>query len=294
MLDLPLARALVAAVPRSATLALVGDVDQLPSVGPGQVLADVIRSRAVEVARLTEVFRQAEGSGIVDNAYRILGGEMPVGDGKDFYVVRGDEPERARELVVRMCLERIPKAFGLDARKDVQVLSPMHRGAAGTEGLNQALQAALNPNGEPITLGGKTLRAGDKVMQLRNDYDRDVFNGDVGMVARVQPATDDDDPFLEVDFDGKRVRYDGDAASDLELAYAISVHKSQGSEYPAVVIALLPAHFVLLKRNLLYTAVTRGKKLVVLVGAERAIRRAVGEADASQRWTGLSARLSSV
>jgi exodeoxyribonuclease V alpha subunit len=294
MLDLPLGRALVAAVPSSASLALVGDVDQLPSVGPGQVLADVIRSGAVEVARLSEVFRQAEGSGIVDNAYRILAGEMPSGDGKDFYVVRADDPERARELVVRMCVERIPKAFGLDPKRDVQVLSPMHRGAAGTEGLNQALQAALNPAGEPLTIGGKTLRAGDKVMQLRNDYDRDVFNGDVGTIQRVQAATDEDDPFLDVDFDGRLVRYDGDAAGDLELAYAISVHKSQGSEYPAVVVTLLPAHHLLLRRNLLYTAVTRGKKLVVLVGAERAIRRAVSEADASQRWTGLSGRLASV
>ncbi|HXT51764.1 MAG TPA: ATP-binding domain-containing protein, partial [Thermoanaerobaculia bacterium] len=293
MLDLPLARSLIAAVPRTSALALVGDVDQLPSVGPGQVLGDVIRSRAVEVARLTEVFRQAEGSGIIDNAYRILGGEMPVGtaaEGADFYVVRAEEPERARELVVRLCVERIPRAFGLDPRKEVQVLSPMHRGAAGTSGLNEALQAALNPDGEPLAAGGRTLRAGDKVMQLRNDYDRDVFNGDLGMISRIE-KTDDGD-FLDVDFDGRLVRYDADALDDLELAYAVSVHKSQGSEYPAVVVPLVMAHYVLLKRNLLYTAVTRGKRLVVLVGSERAIRRAVGDADAGQRWTGLSARLS--
>jgi exodeoxyribonuclease V alpha subunit len=293
MLDLPLARALVAAIPRTAALALVGDVDQLPSVGPGQVLGDVIRSRAVTVARLGEVFRQAEGSGIIDNAYRILGGEMPVGakgEGADFYVVNAEEPERARELVVKMCAERIPKAFGLDARRDVQVLSPMHRGAAGTESLNQALQAALNPDGEPLAAGERTLRVGDKVMQLRNDYDRDVFNGDLGTIAAVVKT--DDDAFVDVDFDGRVVRYDADSLDDLELAYAVSVHKSQGSEYPAVIVTLVMAHYVLLKRNLLYTAVTRGKKLVVLVGSERAIRRAVTDDEAGQRWTGLSARLS--
>jgi exodeoxyribonuclease V alpha subunit len=292
MLDLPLARALVAAVPRTAALALVGDVDQLPSVGPGQVLSDVIRSRAVDVARLSEVFRQAEGSGIIDNAYRILSGEMPRAEEKigDFYVVRAEEPERARELVVRMCVERIPRAFKLDPKRDVQVLSPMHRGPAGTEALNQALQAALNPNGEPLIAGGRTLRVGDKVMQLRNDYDRDVFNGDLGVIARIDKGEDED--FLDVDFDGRLVRYDADALDDLDLAYAVSVHKSQGSEYPAVVVPLVMAHYLLLKRNLLYTAVTRGKKLVVLVGSERAIKRAVGDADAGQRWTGLSRRLS--
>jgi exodeoxyribonuclease V alpha subunit len=295
MLDLPLARSLVAAVPRSAALVLVGDVDQLPSVGPGQVLADVIGSGVVAVARLTEVFRQAEGSGIVDNAYRILSGESPVGskaeERGDFYVVRVDEPERARDLVVKMCAERIPRAFGLDPLRDVQVLSPMHRGPAGTTELNQALQAALNPSGESLTLGGRTLRAGDKVMQLRNDYDRDVFNGDVGLIARVFQGDDENDPYLEVDFDGRLVRYDGDGMRDLDLAYAVSVHKSQGSEYPAVVVPLVLAHHLLLKRNLLYTAVTRGKRLVVLVGSERAIRRAVEQNDAAERWTGLRARL---
>jgi exodeoxyribonuclease V alpha subunit len=178
----------------------------------------------------------------------------------------------------------------LDARRDVQVLSPMHRGAAGTESLNQALQAALNPDGEPLAAGERTLRVGDKVMQLRNDYDRDVFNGDLGTIAAVVKT--DDDAFVDVDFDGRVVRYDADSLDDLELAYAVSVHKSQGSEYPAVIVTLVMAHYVLLKRNLLYTAVTRGKKLVVLVGSERAIRRAVTDDEAGQRWTGLSARLS--
>ncbi len=295
MLDVQLARGLVAAVRPGATLVLVGDVDQLPSVGPGQVLRDVIDSGRVPVARLTEVFRQAEGSGIVENAYRILGGEMPIGSKEatgDFFVVPADDPERARETVVKLCRERIPSAFGMDPLRDVQVLSPMHRGAAGTEGLNRALQEALNPAGAAVELAGaaRSLRVGDKVMQVRNDYERDVFNGDVGVIAGAR-RDEDDEPIVEVDFDGRRVRYEADSLGELELAYAVSVHKSQGSEYPAVVIPLLMQHYMLLQRNLLYTAVTRGKKLVVIVGSERAIRRAVGEAEASGRHTGLRARL---
>jgi exodeoxyribonuclease V alpha subunit len=296
MLDLQLARGLVAAVSPGATLVLVGDVDQLPSVGPGQVLRDVIDSGRVPVARLTEVFRQAEGSGIVENAYRILAGELPIGSKEprgDFFVVQADEPERARDMVVRLCKERIPSAFGFDPLRDVQVLAPMHRGAAGTEGLNRALQEALNPGGEAVALPGaaaRSLRVGDKVMQVRNDYERDVFNGDVGVIAAAR-KDEDDEPIVEVDFDGKRVRYEAEALGELELAYAVSVHKSQGSEYSAVVVPLVMQHYLLLQRNLLYTAVTRGKKLVVLVGNERAIRRAVGEAEASGRHTGLRARL---
>jgi exodeoxyribonuclease V alpha subunit len=296
MLDVQLARGLVAAVRPGATLVLVGDVDQLPSVGPGQVLRDVIASGRVPVARLTEVFRQAEGSGIVENAYRILGGEMPIGSKEaqgDFFVIAADEPERARDMVVRLCRERIPTAFGLDPLRDVQVLAPMHRGPAGTEGLNRALQAALNPDGEAVSLPGaapRLLRVGDKVMQVRNDYERDVFNGDVGVIVGAR-RDDDDEAVVEVDFDGRRVRYESEALGELELAYAVSVHKSQGSEYAAVVMPLVMQHYLLLQRNLLYTAVTRGKKLVVLVGSERAVRRAVSEAEASERHTGLRARL---
>ena len=296
MLDVQLARGLVAAVRPGATLVLVGDVDQLPSVGAGQVLRDIIDSGRVPVARLAEVFRQAEGSGIVENAYRILAGELPIGSKEatgDFFVVAADDPERARDMVVKLCRERIPSAFGLHPLRDVQVLSPMHRGAAGTEGLNRALQEALNPGGAAVEIGGasgRSLRVGDKVMQVRNDYERDVFNGDVGVIAAAR-RDEDDEPIVEVDFDGRRVRYEADALGELELAYAVSVHKSQGSEYPAVVIPLLMQHYMLLQRNLLYTAVTRGKRLVVLVGAERAIRRAVGEAEAAGRHTGLRARL---
>jgi len=298
MLDTALFRALVQAVPLGASLMLVGDVDQLPSVGAGQVLADVITSGVVPVARLT------------DDAYRILSGQVPIGGlraeeggaaGGDFYFIPAEDPERLREVVVRLCLQRIPEAFGLDPRRDIQVLSPMHRGPAGTEELNRALQQALNPDGVALD-EGRGLRVGDKVMQVRNDYDRDVFNGDVGLVrmaARGGDApghgddrTDDDEHAqVQVDFDGRLVDYVDDEIDQLELAYAVSVHKSQGSEYPAVVIALHTQHWLLLRRNLLYTAVTRGKRLVVIVGSERALRRAVAEIADSSRHTGLSQRL---
>jgi exodeoxyribonuclease V alpha subunit len=290
MLDLQLARGLLGAVPPGATLVLIGDVDQLPSVGAGRVLGDLIASGAVPVARLTEVFRQSEGSGIIENAYRILEGEVPRAEERgDFYVVRAEEPERARDLVVRMCSERIPERFGLDPRRDVQVLAPMHRGGAGTEELNRALQAALNPSGDEVTHAGRVLRVGDKVMQLRNDYDRDVFNGDLGLVASA--AMEEGAPVIAVDFDGRRVRYESDELDALELAYAVSVHKSQGSEYPAVVVTMLMQHYMMLKRNLFYTAVTRGKRLVVVVGSPRAIQRAVTEARVDERHTALTERL---
>jgi exodeoxyribonuclease V alpha subunit len=295
MLDLPLARALAQAVPRGATLVLVGDVDQLPSVGPGQVLADLIASRAVEVARLDRIFRQGEGSRIIANAHRVLEGQLPEpappsadGAARDFFVVRAEQPEQARDLVVRLVRDRIPRAFSLHPARDVQVLTPMHRGEAGTEALNRALQDALNPGGDAYGRGTRpALRVGDKVMQARNDYDRDVFNGDVGEVV----AVDEAGRAVEVRFDDKRTRYEGDAVDQLELAYAVSIHKSQGSEYPAVVCVLLPQHYLLLQRNLLYTAITRGKRLVVLVGAERAIRRAVENDRAERRWTKLGERL---
>ncbi len=278
------------AVAPGTTLVLIGDVDQLPPVGPGQVLGDVIASGAVPVARLTEVFRQHEGSGITENAYRILAGEMPRAEERgDFYVVRAEQPERARDLVVRMCRERIPERFALDPLRDVQVLTPMHRGAAGTDELNRALQSALNPRGDEVAHGGRALRVGDKVMQLKNDYERDVFNGDLGLVARA--FVDEDEPVVEVDFDGRRVRYQADELDALDLAYAMSVHKSQGSEYPAVVITLLMQHYMLLKRNLFYTGVTRGKRLVVVVGSERAIRHAVESAQLDARHSRLAERL---
>jgi exodeoxyribonuclease V alpha subunit len=293
MLDLALARGLFDAVPPGAHVLLVGDVDQLPPVGAGQVLADVIASGRAPVARLTEVFRQAEGSGIVENAYRILRGEIPVGAGRDekgdFYVIPVEDPERARDLVLRMCKQRIPEAFGFDPVRDVQVLTPMHRGAAGTEELNRILQGALNPRTDGVTADGRRFAVGDKIMQIRNDYDRDVFNGDLGRVT--QAIDDEGEVTVTCDFDGKWASYEGDDLDELELAYAVSVHKSQGSEYPAVVLVLLMQHYMLLRRNLFYTAVTRGKKLVVVVGEPRAIKRAVEDAHVEPRHSRLAARL---
>ncbi|HEY3355356.1 MAG TPA: ATP-dependent RecD-like DNA helicase [Polyangia bacterium] len=294
MLDLPLARSLASAVPEGATLLLCGDAHQLPSVGPGNVLGDVIRSGRFPVVELTEIFRQAAGSGIVVNAHRIHRGELPVpsrGDptGGDFFVVSCEDPIRARDVVVRLCVERIPQAFGLHPRRDVQVLTPMHRGEAGTESLNRALQEALNPPAagkEEVAHGSRVLRVGDKVMQVRNDYTRDVANGDLGEIARIG-----DDGQVAVEIDGRTVLYRPEQLGELEHAFAMSVHKSQGSEYPAVIVVLLPQHYVMLQRNLLYTAVTRAKRLVVLVGADRALRRAVRNAETQRRFTRLGERL---
>ena len=305
MLDLHLSLSLMRAIPLGATVVFVGDVDQLPSVGPGRVLADLIDSGRLKVARLRDIFRQQEGSGIVENAHRILAGELPLptsapqsgGPGVsplgDFYWIDADDPVRARELVVRLCTERIPQRFGFDPRTEIQVLTPMHRGEVGTEELNRALQQALNPPPEGpdaavLKSRGRNFSVGDKVMQVKNDYERDVWNGDVGRITQV----DTEDGALRVSFDEEReAQYEGDSLDQLELAYAVSVHKSQGSEYKAVVVPLLGQHYPLLRRNLLYTAVTRGKKLVVLVGSRRALRRAVTEAGDQARYTRLAARL---
>jgi exodeoxyribonuclease V alpha subunit len=304
MLDLQLALTLLRAVPVGATVVLVGDVDQLPSVGPGRVLNDLIESGRVPTTRLREIFRQAEGSSIVENAHRILAGQVPLpaprgSELHDFYLIETDDPLQARERVVRLVAERIPARFGLDPLLDVQVLTPMHRGEVGTEELNRALQAALNPaatagaeaSGSILKSRGRSFALSDKVMQVRNDYERDVWNGDVGLVAKV----DQEEGTLTVRFDDEReVIYDGDELDQLELAYAVSVHKAQGSEYKAVVIPLHISHYPLLRRNLLYTAVTRGKRLVVLVGSQRALRRAVGQTGDLKRYTQLAERVRSI
>lgn len=300
MLDVGLALALLRAVKSGSTFVLVGDVDQLPSVGPGRVLADIIDSQRVPVTRLVDIFRQAEGSGIVENAHRILGGQVPVSAPRgsetgDFYLIEATEPTQARDVVVRLVRERIPQRFGFDPLTDIQVLSPMHRGEVGTEELNRVLQLELQPSlHKPdseiraLRSRGRRFVVGDKVMQVRNDYDRDVWNGDVGIVS----SMDLEEGMLVVRYDDEReVIYDEDALDQLELAYAMSVHKSQGSEYKAVVVPLMMQHYPLLRRNLLYTAVTRGKKLAVLVGDPRALRRAVREAGDLQRYTRLAARL---
>ena len=287
MVDVPLMRALLRAVPERAALILVGDVDQLPSVGPGQVLADIINSGAVPVVRLVEVFRQAAESRIVTNAHRINQGEMPdlaASEGGDFYFVDAADPDDAVKKIVAIVRERIPRRFGLDPVRDIQVLSPMNRGGLGVRSLNIELQQALNPPGaDRIERFGAIFGLGDKVMQVENDYDKDVYNGDLGIIARLDAEAGE----LMVDFDGRRILYASGEIDELTLAYATTIHKSQGSEYPAVVIPLATQHYPMLQRNLVYTGVTRGKRLVVLVGQRRALAIALGGGQSKHRWSKL-------
>ena len=302
MLDLPIADALAQAIGPGTRLLLVGDVDQLPSVGPGAVLRDVIASGKVPCVRLREIFRQAARSLIVTNAHRINDGEPPIsapaGSNADFFVVDRRDPERAQATVIELVTSRIPDRFGLDPIRDIQVLTPMRRGPAGAVALNEALQAALNPpragdaeartaTGAALLRGPRAYRVGDKVMQLRNDYEKNVFNGDVGLVASI----DSEDNTLTVRFDDREVAFDSSELDDLVLSYACTVHKSQGSEYPAVVVPLLTTHFMMLSKNLLYTAVTRGKRLVVLVCDPRAIELALSVQRKEDRRTRLTARI---
>ena len=287
MVDVPLMRALLTALPDRAALLLVGDVDQLPSVGPGQVLADVIGSGAVGVIRLTEVFRQAAESRIIASAHRINRGQMPELEpvaGSDFYFVEADAPEDAARKLLAVVRDRAPARFGLDPVRDVQVLCPMNRGSLGARTLNLDLQRALNPPG-PVRVErfGWTFGPGDKVMQVTNDYEREVFNGDLGIVAGI----DAEESALTVTFDGRAVEYGFGELDELVLAYATTIHKAQGSEYPAVVIPLATQHYTMLARNLLYTGVTRGKRLVVLVGSRKALAIAVRNAGARRRWSKL-------
>ena len=289
MVDVLLMRALLRALPDRSALLLVGDIDQLPSVGPGQVLSDVIKSGAVPVVRLTEVFRQAATSRVIVNAHRINRGEMPAsdqahGEKSDFYIVDAPDPEQALAKVLAVVRHRIPKAFGLDPIRDVQVLCPMNRGGVGARSLNIELQKVLNPPGNTkVERFGWTYAPGDKVMQVENNYDREVYNGDLGLVARLDMEAGE----LVATFDGREVVYGFGELDELVLAYATTIHKSQGSEYPAVVIPVMTQHYTMLARNLLYTGVTRGKKLVVLVGQRRAIAIAVKNGGRRRRWSKL-------
>jgi len=292
MLDAPLAYHVLRAVPDHGRLVLVGDVDQLPSVGPGRVLADVIRSGAVEVVRLTEIFRQAERSLIVVNAHRVNQGQMPVlesvdSDG-DFFFIARRTPEEIVDTIAHLVTQRIPSRFGLDPVAEIQVLTPRNRGPLGTESLNAKLRELLNPSGPAVTRGGRTLRVGDKVMQVRNNYDLEVWNGDLGRVVAIDAV----DQLVHVSIDGRDVAYDLAAWDELVPAYACSIHKAQGSEYPCVVIPLHTSHYLMLQRNLLYTAITRAQRLVVLVGEERALRIGVGNRRVRARHTRLAERLS--
>lgn len=290
MIDLPLMYHVLGALPPEASLVMVGDADQLPAVGPGNVLRDFIDSGAVEVVSLTEIFRQARESLIVHNAHRIQQGLLPDRQnekGGDFFFLEepgnGDLAETVRDLVCR----RLPGTYDLDPRADVQVLTPMHRGPLGAENLNRILRASLNPDGETITLGSAEFSRGDRVMQIRNNYEKKVFNGDIGHVTAVDPETRQ----MLVAFDRTELMYDAGDADELVLAYAITIHKSQGSEYPVVVVPLTSAHHVMLQRNLLYTAVTRATRLLVLAGERRALRRAVQVVPMQRRQTRLAERL---
>src|ERR1700741_265959 len=288
MVDVLLMQSLVKAVPDNAALLIVGDIDQLPSVGPGQVLADVIASGAVPVVRLTEVFRQAAQSPIIVNAPRINHGVVPdlrkPEAESDFYFVEADDPETAVPRIIELVKTRIPRRFGLDAIRDVQVLCPMNRGGVGARSLNSELQAALNPAGDQkVERFGWTFAPGDKVMQIENDYDKEVYNGDIGYIDNV----DSDAGELTATFDGRSVTYGFGELDMLVPAYAATIHKSQGSEYPAVVIPVMTQHYAMLQRNLLYTGVTRGKRLVVLVGQKKAVAIAVRNISGRRRWSKL-------
>ncbi len=294
MVDVPLMSALLRALPPSASLLLVGDVDQLPSVGPGLVLRHLIQSGVAPVARLTEVFRQAAHSRIITNAHRINHGLMPElpdpQDESDFYFVERQEPERIAETLVEMVRQRIPRKFNLDPIRNIQVLSPMNRGSLGIRELNARLQAELNPPrpDKPfVERFGSRFSARDKVIQTENDYDKEVFNGDIGQVVRINSIERE----VTVKFDSREVTYDFGELDELSLAYAITIHKSQGSEFPAVVIPLAMQHYLLLQRNLIYTGVTRGKKLAVLIGQRKALALAVRNDRTGDRFSGLLARL---
>lgn len=292
MMDTLLFYYLLKAVPLGATLVLVGDVHQLPSVGPGNVLGDLIDSGAIDLARLTEIFRQSAESSIICNAHLINHGTVPslewnTDKMSDFYFVQREDPGDVADLVVDLIKNRIPRRFGLDSVNDIQLLTPMRKGDVGIDKMNARLQEALNPNAFELRRGERVYRLHDKVMQVRNNYDKDVFNGDIGQIERI----DREARKILVNFDGVSIMYEYEELDELVPAYAISIHKSQGSEYPAVVIPILRQHYMLLQRNLVYTGITRGKKLVVLVGQKTALHMAVKNNKTGKRHTGLAGRL---
>lgn len=294
MVDVLLMANLLRAMPPKASLLLVGDIDQLPSVGPGMVLRHIIESKVMPVVRLTEVFRQAAHSKIITNAHRINEGRMPEvptkGRESDFYFIERAEPDQIAATLVEMIKARIPSKFGLDPIRDIQVLCPMNRGSLGVRELNVRLQDELNPAraDEPVVEKfGWQFRPRDKVIQTENDYDKDVFNGDIGQVVKIDPVERE----VTVRFDQREIVYDFGELDEVSLAYAITIHKSQGSEFPAVVTPLATQQYLLLQRNLVYTGVTRGKKLVVLIGQRKALAMAVKNNRTDNRFSGLLKRL---
>jgi exodeoxyribonuclease V alpha subunit len=292
MIDVLLMNQVLKALHDHAALVLVGDQDQLPSVGPGSVLSDLIESGAIGSVRLTTVFRQAETSWIVRAAHAVNRGEMPeaaTDPSGDFFFIEAESPAGILNRLTAVVRDRLPARFGLDPCRDIQVLTPMNRGELGTRNLNTVLQELLNPadEGPEVARYGFTFRQGDKVIQTLNDYQKEVFNGDIGRIS----AIDLEDQELTVDFDGRPVVYDFNELDTLSLAYALTIHKSQGSEYPAVVIPLSTQHFPMLRRNLVYTAITRGRRVVVLIGTRRALALAVGREDTAKRYSGLRGRI---
>jgi exodeoxyribonuclease V alpha subunit len=296
MVDTPLMYHLLAAVPVSAVLVLVGDIAQLPSVGPGNVLSDMIDSGLIAVFYLNEIFRQDTQSAIILNAHKVRQGESPLctnpngfdGIG-DFYFIEQPDPDQVAAGIVQLCRDELPARFNLDPIHDIQVLTPMHRGPVGTINLNQLLQKVLNPQPVLMEALGNSFKTGDKVMHLINNYQKEVYNGDIGIICRVDRQKSE----ISVDYYGRTVLYATNELDQLTTAYAISVHKSQGSEYPAVIVPLVTQHYVLLQRNLLYTAMTRGKKLVILIGTRKALHIALKNDKPHRRLSRLAARLSS-
>jgi len=297
MIDTILMHYLLRALPPTAIFILVGDVNQLPSVGAGNVLNDIIASESIPVVTLNEIFRQAQASRIITNAHKINNGILPVIErsgsfdpANDFYFIEQEDPERVLEIILELASRRIPQRFGYKPIDDIQILTPMHKGVVGAGNLNNRLQAALNPGELGIVRGERTYRINDKVMQIRNNYDKEVFNGDIGRISKIRY----EDYEVIISFDDRDVSYDFAELDEIVLAYAVSIHKSQGSEYPVVVFPILTQHYVLLQRNLIYTAVTRGRNLVVMIGSRKALAVGVHNAKAQKRYTRLRQRLSRI
>jgi exodeoxyribonuclease V alpha subunit len=291
MIDTILMHHLLKAIPPTATLILVGDVNQLPSVGAGNVLKDIISSGAVPTVRLQDIFRQAKESMIIVNAHKINNGRIPslktTDAGDDFFFIEQEDPEDVLRIILELIKDRIPKRFGFDSIDDIQVLTPMHRGTIGAENLNVELQKTLNPEIDGLVRGNRTYRINDKVMQIKNNYDKDVFNGDIGRIKRINT----EEQYVTIIFDDRHIDYEYSDLEEIVLAYAVSVHKSQGSEYPAIIIPILTQHYILLQRNLIYTAVTRGQRLVIMVGTRKALAIGINNDKTQKRFTYLRYRL---
>ena len=289
MIDIILMNALLKAIPAHMRLILVGDIDQLPSVGAGNVLRDIMESGQFPVIRLTKIFRQAQTSRIIMNAHNINSGKMPdISNGKntDFFFIQKEEPEEAAAEIVKLVKKNLPRYYKVEPAM-IQVLTPMQRGTVGAANLNLALQEAINPHGEGLRRSGFVFRIGDKVMQLKNNYDKEVFNGDIGRIVQVDLT----ERTLIVSFDDRQVEYDASELDELVHAYATTIHKAQGSEYPIVVMPILMNHFVMLQRNLIYTGITRAKKILVIVGTKKALAYGVNHVTVTKRNTMLRERL---